>query len=67
MPLTQWLRGPLKSWADDLLSESTLVEQGLLNVPWVTRMWRTHRGGAADYAHRLWTVLMLQGWLEASH
>ena len=64
IPVGQWLRDPLRDWADDLLSERRLKEQGYLDVAVVTGLWREHRSGRRDWTPRLWNVLMLQSWLE---
>lgn len=63
IPLGPWLRGPLRPWAEDLLSPSLLRRQGLLRPEPVWRLWREHLSGRADHTPRLWTVLMWQAWL----
>lgn len=60
VPIAQWLRGPLKPWAEDLLSETTLLQQGLLNVTEVRRLWSEHQRNRADHAKALWNILMFQ-------
>ena len=64
IPVGQWLRDPLRGWAEDLLSERRLKEQGYLDVAVVTGLWREHRSGRRDWTSRLWNALMLQSWLE---
>lgn len=63
IPLDRWLRGPLKSWCDDILhtSESELGE--LIDLPLVQRMWQQHLSGKYNWQYQLWDVLMLQSWL----
>jgi asparagine synthase (glutamine-hydrolysing) len=63
VPLGAWLRGPLKSWAADLLAPETLKQQGYLNPSAIKTMWSTHQSGQRDMEHRLWNVLMFQSWL----
>jgi len=63
MPMAQWLRGPLRTWAEDLLSESALAQSGLLKPDPVRRVWSEHLAGH-NRLPQLWTVLMLQCWLE---
>ena len=65
VPLGEWLRGPLRPWADDLLSPAVLQRQGYLRSEPVTRMWDEHRSGRRDWEYHLWDVLMFQSWLEA--
>lgn len=65
IPLDQWLRGPLRSWAEDLLDESRLRQQGLLDAATVRRTWQEHLSGRRNWQYQLWDVLMLQSWLQA--
>ncbi|WP_422012285.1 asparagine synthase (glutamine-hydrolyzing) [Roseateles sp.] len=65
IPLDQWLRGPLRDWAEHLLDESRLRQQGLLDATTVQRTWREHLSGRRNWQYQLWDVLMLQSWLEA--
>lgn len=62
IPIGDWLRGPLRHWAADLLSPEMLARDGLLNAPAVTQMWGEHLSGRRDWTNRLWVVLMLQAW-----
>lgn len=65
VPIDTWLRGPLRDWADDLLAERTLRQQGFFNAPLVQRKWSEHRSGAHNWQYPLWAVLMFQAWLGA--
>ena len=67
IPLGDWLRGPLREWAEELLDERRLQNEGFLEPGPVRRVWLEHlarRGGRED---RVWTVLMFQAWLENTH
>lgn len=64
IPVGQWLRGPLRDWAEALLAPTRLREQGLLNAEVISVVWRQHQAGTHDWTPRLWAVLMLQAWLE---
>jgi len=64
IPLAAWLRGPMRAWADRLLAEDRLESTGFLCPRTVRAAWSSHLGGRADHSQRIWTVLMLQGWLE---
>ena len=64
VPIGDWLRGPLRDWADALLDDSRLADQGYLRSGPIRRMWQSHLAGSAGGEHRLWTVLMFQSWLE---
>ena len=63
IPLGPWLRGPLRPWAEDLLSPALLRRQGFLRPEPIGRLWGEHLSGRADHTPRLWAVLMWQAWL----
>jgi asparagine synthase (glutamine-hydrolysing) len=62
IPIGAWLRGPLHSWAENLISPELLQRQGFLQSETIQRLWRAHQRGA-DYTPQLWSVLMWQAWL----
>jgi len=62
IPIDDWLRGPLRSWAGDLLSQNTLQRQGLFNVKRVQRQFDEHMTGRRNHGYWLWNVLMAQAW-----
>jgi asparagine synthase (glutamine-hydrolysing) len=62
MPIGAWLRGPLRSWAEDLLDPQLLARQGYLQSEPIGCLWRAHQSGA-DHTTQLWAVLMWQAWL----
>jgi asparagine synthase (glutamine-hydrolysing) len=64
-PLGAWLRGPLRPWAEDLLSEQRLRGDGWIDADAVRRTWRQHLAGRVNAEYRLWAVLMLNSWLDA--
>lgn len=66
VPIGSWLRGPLRSWASDLISESRLRNQHLLDVSRVQDCWLQHLSGRRDFSRPLWAVLMLQSWLDST-
>ena len=63
-PIGQWLRGPLREWAEHLLDERRLRTQGLLAPDPVRRAWAAHCSGRRDLGYELWDVLMLQSWID---
>jgi asparagine synthase (glutamine-hydrolysing) len=65
LPIELWLRGPLRAWADDLLSESRLRREGLLEPGPIQEKWREHVSGVRHWHYYLWDVLSLQAWREA--
>lgn len=65
IPLDQWLRGPLREWAGELLAEDRLRREGYLHPQAITRTWQAHLRGQGAFGYRLWSVLMFQAWLES--
>ena len=61
IPLAEWLRGPLRAWAEELLDPARLGG-GLLNVPAIHKLWAEHISGERNWAYALWTILMFEGW-----
>ena len=64
VPVGDWLRGPLREWAEDLLSKDRLAEEGNLKPDLIHRIWQEHLSGNYDWTPRLWSILMFQSWLE---
>lgn len=64
IPLGNWLRGPLRDWAEALLSEQRLREGGLVDAQVVRRYWQEHLSGRHNWQYLLWDVLMLEAWRE---
>ncbi len=62
MPVAEWLKGPLKDWAEDLLDAQDLKEQNYFCGNTVRAVWKAHLDGQGNHAQALWTVLMFQAW-----
>lgn len=56
------LRGPLKQWANNLLSEKELAKHGLLNFKHINNIWIEHLEEKRNWQHQLWSILMFQSW-----
>ena len=64
VPIDAWLRGPLREWAESLLSPTRLARHGLVRVEPVRQAWQEHLAGTRNWQYPLWNVLMLQAWRE---
>ncbi len=64
IPLASWLRGPLRGWAEDLLSSRRVQEEGFFELSQIQNKWNEHISGRRDWSHALWNVLMFQSWMD---
>lgn len=62
IPIGAWLRGPLRDWAENLLDESRLINEGFFHPAPIRTKWREHLSGRRNHEHLLWDVLMFQAW-----
>jgi asparagine synthase (glutamine-hydrolysing) len=66
VPVGEWIRGPLREWAEDLLCGSGLRDDGFLDPATVRAAWQQHCSGQRDRSGELWATLMVQAWLETT-
>ena len=64
IPLGEWLRGPLKDWAGDLLSPAIIKKSGYLNEEKISSLWTEHINSNVDNSSKLWPLIIWQAWLE---
>lgn len=64
VPIDAWLRGPMRDWAETLLAESRLRDEGWFDAGRVRAAWADHLSGRRNLQYHLWDVLMFQAWLE---
>ncbi|WMI98302.1 asparagine synthase (glutamine-hydrolyzing) [Pseudomonas chlororaphis subsp. aurantiaca] len=64
IPLHDWLRGPLRDWAESLLDSHRLVSEGFFKPELIRAVWEKHLRGQGNYQQQLWPVLMFQAWLD---
>ena len=62
IPIAEWLKGPLLSWARDLLSSDSLREDGIFNPQGVQALLDQHVAGRADHRKALWSILVFHLW-----
>lgn len=64
IPVGEWIRGPLRPWAEDLLEPHSMAAEGYFDPAIVHRRWQEHLAGRRDSTPALWAILMFQAWLR---
>jgi len=64
IPIGRWLRGPLREWAEDLLSPQNLAQHNLFCGQPIRKKWLEHLSGARNWQYQLWEVLVFQDWFQ---
>ena len=65
VPVGEWIKGPLRAWAEDLLDPGAMRAEGWFDPDLVQRRWRDHLSGRRESTPAIWAILMFQAWLRA--
>jgi asparagine synthase (glutamine-hydrolysing) len=66
VPIGEWLTGPLRGWAEELLDGARIRREGLLHSGRIQACWQQHLSGRCDRSGELWAILMVQAWLDSA-
>ncbi|WP_434526249.1 asparagine synthase (glutamine-hydrolyzing) [Photorhabdus asymbiotica] len=64
IPVRDWLRGPLYEWANDLLDENRIKQEGFFDPIQIQSLWKEHTDGIRNWSNVLWAILMFQQWYQ---
>lgn len=64
IPIDDWLRGPLKQWAEELLDFDKIRDDGIFDTDYISQLHQSHMQGLADNGNALWNILSFQSWKE---
>lgn len=67
VPIEDWLRGPLKQWASELIDKNRLIKEGFFDAEMITQIWDDHLSGKRRFQSYLWNILVFQQWLNKNH
>jgi asparagine synthase (glutamine-hydrolysing) len=67
IPIGDWLRKDLRSWAETYTATEFLTSQGIFKAEIIQKVWQQHLSGSHDHSNKLWTFFMFQDWYVTQH
>ncbi len=67
IPLLSWLKGDLREWAEEFLSEKRITSKEYFNYKEVHKVWQEHLSGKRNWQNIIWPILMFESWYEHAH
>ena len=64
IPIGQWLRGPLKNYASNIIFNGQIHNLDILDHKAVELLWKKHLTGKEDHSAQLWSIIALDVWLN---
>lgn len=64
VPVGEWIKGPLRPWAEGLLDPVRMRSDGYFDASVVHKRWRDHLSGRQNSTAAIWGILMFQSWLD---
>lgn len=64
VPVAEWIRGPLRGWAEDLFQKTRTQHGQILDGDVISDKWQEHLTGRRDHSELLWPVLMFESWAQ---
>jgi asparagine synthase (glutamine-hydrolysing) len=68
IPFKNWLRDdtPVKQFVHETLSDDRLKKRGIVDTKYVEHLWQNHQNYRQNNSHRLWSLAVLELWLQAN-
>jgi asparagine synthase (glutamine-hydrolysing) len=62
VPIDNWLRGPLRAWAGEMLDASAFHHMFPVQPAAIRRLWDQYLRGQGPSANEIWALVMLSAW-----
>ena len=64
IPLADWLRGPLKEWANESLSNDIFKNEELFNFDYIKKIWDNHLNNRENNHNKIWQLIIFASWYQ---